>query len=188
MWQVNAGIAEADSGVASGQKHIGTRFVVGRVFHRTDYEAGDHPQGLERPDVADRIRALIRRPQQWTLGKWPLGERNRRVGLNGVAQNVQSARGCHLRWHCASVVWIQQSQSGLQTAVGNPGFCVQFAQVKDADASCLASSSGRRWDRYQRFQRPWYRQTLADWRVYVIQEIRWGKGRVKIHGFGGIDR
>ena len=59
--QMHTGITKPDSRIGSGEHHLCACLVVGWIFERSGEKLGYHPQGLEGPDVADRIRALIRR-------------------------------------------------------------------------------------------------------------------------------
>ena len=164
------------------------RLVVGRIVDRADEELRHHPQRLQRPDVADRIRSLIRRPQRRPLRQRPLGERHRGERLDRVAQDVEAGRRRHLRRHRARVVRIEIAERRLQPAVGDAGLRVQPLSVEDADAGRLAAGAGRRRNRDQRLQRTRHRQALADRRVHVVEEIGGRIGRVEVDRLGGVDR
>ena len=62
--QMHTGIAEADAGIRRRQNHLLARLVVGRIFDGANKVLGDHAQRLQRPDIADRIRALVGRTQR----------------------------------------------------------------------------------------------------------------------------
>ena len=88
--QVDAGVAEADAGDRRGQQHLAAGLVVARIGDRPRQELGDHLQRPDRPDVADRVGALIGRAQQRALGPRPAVVRNRRVRLERVAEHVEA--------------------------------------------------------------------------------------------------
>jgi hypothetical protein len=50
----------------------------------------DHAQRLHRPDIADRIRALVGGPQRRAIRQRPFVERHRGVRLERVAQDVEA--------------------------------------------------------------------------------------------------
>ena len=185
--QVHAGIAKPDAGIRRGQQHVGARLIVARVVHRANDELRHHAECLQRPDVADRIRPLVGRTQRRPIGQRAPGERQRRERLDGVAQDVEAARRRHFRGHRAGVVWIQIAECGLEAAAGNAGLRMHPAQVEDADTGRLTARPRRRGNRHQRLQRTWHRQSLADRRVHVVEEVGRRIHRVEIDGLRRVD-
>ena len=70
--------------IDDAEQHLAAGFVVARVGHRPGQELGDNFQRPNRPHVADRIRALIRRPQNRPL-------RPRTAVVKGIAVYDSSA-------------------------------------------------------------------------------------------------
>ena len=59
MREMDAGVAEADARVRRRQQHLRARLVVAGIVEGAHEIAGDQAQRLQRPDVADRVRALV---------------------------------------------------------------------------------------------------------------------------------
>ena len=95
MRKVYAGVAEPDSGVRRRQNHVGAGLIVGRVLDGSHQVLGNHAQGLESPDVADRIGALIRRPHRRPLRAQAFREGQGGERFQGVAEDVEPGRGGH---------------------------------------------------------------------------------------------
>ena len=141
--QVHARVPEPHAGVRRRQQHVRARLIVCRILDRAHEELRDHPQRLHRPDVAHRVRSLIRRPQRRALRPRPAGERHRGIRLDRVAQDVQAARGRDLRRHRARVLGIQIAERRLQPAVGDAGLGVHPLQIEDASRRSFRCRSPR---------------------------------------------
>ena len=111
--QVHAGVAEADAGEGRRQQHLAARLVVvGSSTARTQVPARPCPIACIGPDVADRVGALVGGPQRRTLRARRVGERQRGVRLDRVAQHVEPGRCGDLRRHVARVVGIEMPSIG----------------------------------------------------------------------------
>ncbi len=185
--QMHSGVSKPDSRIRRRQQHIGARFVVRWILHRSNNILRHHPQRLQRPDIADGIRSLIRRANQGPIRIRPAGVRHRCIRLDGVAQNIQAARRCHLRRHAASIIGVQQSQGRFQAAARDAGLGVHANQVENADARRLAAGARSGWNRKQRLQRAGDGQPLADGRIHVIQKIGRRISNVQVDGLRGVD-
>ena len=115
-------------------------------------------------------------------------EWRRRKRLDGVAENVKPRRRSHLGRHRPRVFRIEIPQRGLETTVGDAGFCVQPLQIEDRDAGGFAARTRGRWNRHERLQRTGNREPLADGRVHVVEKVRRRIRRVEIDGFRGVER
>ena len=185
--QVHAGVAEADARVRRRQQHVRARLVVRGVVDGAHQILIHHPQRLHRPDVADRVRPLIRRPHRRTIGHRPLGVRHRGERFDGVAQDVEPGRGRDLRRHRPRVVGIEIAERRLEPAVRDAGLRLQLLVVEDRHAGRLAPRPRRRRNRDQRLQRTRHRQALADRRVHVVEEVGGRIGRVEVDRLGRVD-
>src|SRR4029434_5224260 len=70
-----ARVPEADACEGCRKHHARSRLVVVRILHGADQMSRYHPHRLQRPDIADRIRTLIRRPHCTALGSRALSAR-----------------------------------------------------------------------------------------------------------------
>ena len=119
--QVHARVSESDAGIGSRQQHLRPRLAVSGSSHGPRQVLGDHPQRLQRPDIADRVRPLIRRAQSRPFGPAPAGVRHRGVGFDGMAQHVQPRRCRDLGGQHGGVLGVQNAQRRFQSPVRNPG-------------------------------------------------------------------
>ncbi len=123
--QVDPGVAEADPGVGGGQQHLAASLVVVRVLDRADHRPAHHLDRPGRPDVADRVRALVGGSQLGIVRGGPLVEGQRGQRFDGVGEDIEAGAGGDHRRHGAGVVRIEDAHRRAQGAVGDPGFGVQ---------------------------------------------------------------
>src|SRR5690348_3100542 len=147
-------ITESNSGIGRSEQHVRPCLVVRGVRDGTENVPRNHAQSLERPNVADRIGALVSRAQCRPLRECALMERYSRVGLDCMAENVQPAGSGDLRRQRARVFWVDQAERWFQPAARNSSFCVQAAVVEDAYTRRLTASARSCWYRNKRLERP----------------------------------
>ena len=68
MRQMHSGVSKSDPRVGSRQQHVGAGFLVGWIVDGANDILRHHSQSLQRPHVADRIRALIGRANRGPIG------------------------------------------------------------------------------------------------------------------------
>ena len=87
---MHARISEADHRKCRGEEHLPARRVVGGILDGTHEILRDHLDRARRPNFADRIRALIRRPQAGILrgGALIVGDGCQR--FDGMAQHISA--------------------------------------------------------------------------------------------------
>ena len=188
MRQVHARVSESDPCVRSREQHLRAGFIIRRIGDRTDDELRDHPKRLQRPDIADRIRALICGSQRGAIGTRTAGIRECGERFDRVTENVETTRRRNLGRHRPRVVGIEQAKGRLETTTRDAGLRVQPSEIEDADTGRFTAGTGRRRDRDQWLQRSWNRQTLPHWRVHVVEKVGRRIRRVKVDGFRRIDR
>jgi hypothetical protein len=84
------GIPKAESSVGCGEKHATTGLIIRRVLKSTDEVCGHHAEGLDGPDVADRIRSLVGRAKDRSFRAGTPVEGEGRVRLDGMGENIES--------------------------------------------------------------------------------------------------
>ena len=187
MRKVDARITETNTGVRRRQNHLRARLIVTRVVECAEQIVRDDMQGRERPDIADRIRALVRRTKSrpvWTRSR---GVREGRERFDRVAENVEPRRCSHLRWHGPRVVWVEEAQRRLESPAGDARLRVHLGEVEDADACRLGTRSRRGRNRDERFQRSWHWPCSTDWRVHVVEKLIRRIRRVEIDCLRGVN-
>ena len=184
--QMAARVAEANTGEGRREHHLASGVLIVGVVGGPDQVVGDHLDGARRPDVADRIGALIRGTEAWVLRRVALAEGQGGVGLEAVAEHVEpTARDDHPgKGPC--VIRVDETHDGPQRAVRNSGLGLHLQKVEDGHARRFAARAGRRWYRDQWLERAGNGTPLADGRVDVGEEVR-GVGRVKVGGLGRVD-
>ena len=149
--------------------------------------AENHLDRFGRPDVADRVCALVGRPQLRRLGRDTAVVCQRGQRLQRMAQHVQpGTRRCHLRQR-PRIVGIQNTELRPQCPVGDSSLYMHLRQIADGDACSLAASACRRRHGNMRPQRPGYGDPFANRRVDVVQKFSWIRGikigrLCRIHG------
>ena len=185
--KMHARVAESHSGIGGRKLHLLARLEIVGILHRP-HEILRYPaQRFQRPDVADRIRTLVRGAQHGPFRPGTAVERQRRVRLDRVAEDVEPAGRRDLGWHRSGVLRIEDSEQRLQPAVGDAGLCVQRRVVEDRHPGGLAPRPGGGRHRDQRLERPGNRLAFADRRVDVVEKVR-RIGRVEVRRLGGVDR
>src|SRR6266545_2667644 len=149
---MHAGVAEADAGKRRREHHLTSGFPIGRVLHGAHEVLGDHLDGPLGPDVADRIRALVSRAHFWLVRGSALVVRHGRVGLDGVAEDVEARAGGDHRRQIARVVGVDDAERWPQCAVGDARLGVDLMQIKDGHPGRLGAGAGRGRNRNQRLE------------------------------------
>jgi hypothetical protein len=180
-------ISESDASIGSGKQHLLTSFIVVRILNRSNEVLRYPAQRLQRPQIADRIRALIGGSQDRPLGPRATIEGQCGEGLDRVTEDIKSARGRHLPRHASGVVRIQYPDRRLESSMGNAGLGVQWRVIENRDPGGLAAGSSGRRHRDQWLEWPGNRTALADRSIDVFQKFR-RIGGVEIRGFGRVDR
>src|SRR5258708_6051796 len=180
-------ISESDASVGSGKQHLLASFIVVRILNRSNEVLRYPAQRLQRPEIADRIRALIGRSQDGPLRPRATMEGQCGEGLDRVTQDIKSTRGRHLPRHASGVVRIQYPDRRLESSMGDAGFGVQWRVIENRDAGGLAAGSSGRRHRDQWLEWTGNRTALADRGIDVFQKIRW-IGGIEVRGLGGVYR
>ncbi len=126
---------------------------------------------LRRPYVRNRVRPLVGRPvvRALRLGARVVGPRD--VGLGGVANHVEPARGGHLRRHRHREEGVDDPAVAAQVLVRDPRLHPLFGDVKDGDRRRLGAGPGCGRDRDQGLQRRGRLLASADRRVDVVHDL-----------------
>ena len=95
MRQVHAGVAEADARERRREHHPLAGVEVVGLLDDPPEPAAQEPERLGRPDVADRVGAVVGRPADGAAGARTLVERPSGVRLERMAQDVHAARDGH---------------------------------------------------------------------------------------------
>ena len=185
MRQVHPGVAEAVAREGGGQQHGGPRLDVVRVAHRTHQVACYQLDGALRPQIADRIGALVGGPQRRLRGRLACGIGQRGERLDGVAEHVQTGAGRHHRRQGTGVVRVDDAQVGLQHAMGDAGLGPHRQVIEYRHAGGLAAGAGRGGHCHQRLQRSRDRLAAADRVVHVGEQLR-RVGGVQVGRLGGV--
>ena len=90
MRQMDAGVAEADAGVRRGEEHGGASGVIGRIGDGAPDVLSGEAKGFEAPEIADGVGALVGRAKDGAFGSRAFGEGDGGVGLDSVAEDVQT--------------------------------------------------------------------------------------------------
>ena len=184
---VHSGRAEPDARHRRGEHHRPARLDVACVRDGAAQEAAAVLQRLGRPDVGDRVgalvwRALVRRCRPRTLA---VG--TRQVGLGGMADHVDPCRRGHLGRGGAGQLGVDDRLRRTQVAVRDPGLDAQRGDVEHGHGRRLRARPGRRRDREMRPQRRGRPAAPADRRIDVVDHGR----RVRddqVRDLGGVDR
>ena len=116
----------------------------------------------------------------------PLAERHRGVGLQSVAEHVESAaRGDHLRKR-AAVVGVDNAHGRPESAVSEAGLGLHLQKVEYGDAGGLGAGAGSGRDGDVRLERSGHRSPLPYGSIDVREEVG-GVRRVEVGGLGGVD-
>ena len=184
---VHAGRAEPDARHRRGEHHRPARLDVARVRDGAAQEAAAVLQRLGRPDVGDRVGALVwralvrrRRPRTLAVG-------TRQVGLGGVADHVDASRRDHLRGGGAGQLGVDDRLRRAQVPVRDPGLDAQRGDVEHGHGRRLRARPGRRRDREVGLQRRGRPPAPADRWIDVVHHGR----RVRddeVRDLGGVDR
>jgi len=82
---VNPSVSKANAGISGRQQHLRVGVLVILVPHRAGQVVNTHLEGSHRPDVTNRVAALVRRPEDGVSGpRGPLIVWNSGIGLKGV--------------------------------------------------------------------------------------------------------
>ena len=90
--KMDAGVAETDPRHGGGQQHLAAGFVVGGVGDGAGEKLVDDFEGPQRPDVADRVGALVGRPLDRTGRSRALVVGEGGVRFEGVTEDVEPRR------------------------------------------------------------------------------------------------
>src|SRR4029453_4761616 len=116
----------------------------------------------------------------------PVSERNRRVGLHRMAQDVEASRGSHRRRRRTGVVGIEKAERRLQQPGRDSGLHVQPCEVENGYARGLAAGARGRRNGKERFERTRNRKSLTDRLVFLIEESALGCGRYEIFALAAV--
>ena len=164
--------AEPDAGQAGGEHHRAARLEVVGVGDRAAQVAPAVLERLRRPDVRDRVRALVGRAVVGRLGPLALVVGLGDERLDRVADDVEAARGGDLGAHAAQQLGVDDALVRAQVAVRDAALGLLVGDVEDRHRGGLGSGARRRRDRQQRLQRPGRLAALADRRVDVVHDRR----------------
>ena len=184
--QVDARVAEPDARVRRGKRHQLPSLVVRRVVDDPWQRLGDHLDRPARPDVAERVGALVRRSQVGPLGRGPAVERDRGVRLQGVREDIEPRRRGDHRRQGPGVVRVDDAERRSQEAMGDAGLGMERPPVQDRDTGGLAARAGGGGHGDERSKRAGRRLALADRLVHVVEQGRRMR-RQQVRGLGGVD-
>ena len=185
--QMYAGVAKTDPGVGRGQKHGAAGLVVLRVLDRAYKIRRNHLDRLGRPDVADRVGALVGRAHPWRLRRVAAVVRQSGQGLQCMAQHVQPRTGGSHLGQSSGVMRIENANLRPQSPVRDSGLYMHLRQIADGDARGLTACAGGGGHGNMWPQRAGYGDAFADRRVDVVQKFG-GVGGIEIGRFGRVDR
>ena len=185
MRQVHAGVAEAVAGAGGREQHGGARLGVGGVAHGAHQVVRHQFDGALRPQIADRVGALVGGPQRRVRGRLARRVGQRRERLDGVAQHVEAGAGRHHRRQRARVVGVDDTEGGPQRAVCDAGLGAHLQVVEDRHAGSLATGAGGGGHRHQRLERSGHRLAASD-RVVDVGEQLGRVGGVQVGRLGGV--
>mmetsp|Transcript_21327 Transcript_21327/g.44510 ORF Transcript_21327/g.44510 Transcript_21327/m.44510 type:complete len:348 (-) Transcript_21327:94-1137(-) len=190
--QVHPRVPESHPGRARRQAHLRTRLVVVRGIPCHPREVRNAlPQGVQRPNVADGVGTLVRRPQYRTRGPapgtQPIGYRG--VALQRVAQHVHPRVPRDGRRHGSHVVGIDDAERRLEPPMRNARLAPGGRIVEDGDAGGLAPRAGRGGYGDEGRQRSRHREALSQGRIDVVVKVVVGRrvARVQIGDLGRVD-
>ncbi len=134
---VDAGGAEADAGHRRAEHHEAARLDVVGVGDGAAQVGAAVLQRLRRPDVGDRVGALVGRPIVGAGGARARVERARDVRLGRVADDVEPGRGGDLGRERARQLGVDDRLRAAQVAVGMP--LLTFSSGMSSTATVVAS-------------------------------------------------
>lgn len=188
MTQVHARVAKADAGERGSEQHLALGLHVVRVLDRARQVLDAVPQRLQREDVADGVRALVRGPQDGVRGaRHPLVVGDGGPALEGVAQDVEAGARLDGGGHGARVERVADAQRGLEVAVGDASLCALGDEVEDGGAGGLGPGARGGGHRDEGLEGLVDGPAVAEGRVDEVEEVCVGVRRVQVHQLGRVD-
>lgn len=186
--EVHACVAEADACERGCEQHLRLRFVVVGVLDRTGEVFDRAAQGLQREDVRDGVRALVRGAvYRIRRARHALVVGDRSPGLERVAEDVEARGGVYGGGHGARVQGVADAEGRLQDAVGDAGFRLLRHEVEDGCAGCFRAGPRGGGDGDEREEGLGYGEAFPEGRVDKVEEVGVREDGVEVHQFGGID-
>lgn len=182
MAEVDAGVAEADTGQSGGEEHLALGLKVIRVADGTGQVLDGAAEGVEGEDVRDGVGALVGRAVEGVCRpRGALGVGDGGVGLEGVAQDVEAGAGLDGGGHGAGVERVTDAQGGLEVAVSDACLGALGDEVEDGGTRRLAAGAGGGGHGNERLEGLVDRAALAQGRVDKVEEVGLGVFVVQVH-------
>lgn len=184
---VHTGVSETNTSKSRSKKHVRVSLEVFRVSARSRKVLNGKSQTLQRENVSNGVRALVSGSHVGVLrSRGSLLVRDGCVGLERVAEDIQTRGSLDLLGHGDGVEGIHNSEKGLEGSVGNTSLGLSGHEIENGSSGGLGSGSSGGGDCDQRLELNVDGLGLTNGGVDKVQKLGIGEALVEVGHLGSI--